>query len=100
MLRQRQHAEAAQCTGQREEKARREELADHQAAGHHAQQADPGRIAPAVARQHHQHDDVGQPRLDAGQGAGQRRLGHGKRDRRRRIARDAVVVGRDRQLNS
>jgi hypothetical protein len=53
VLRQSQHAQAAQRTGQSEEKSRGEELADHQAADHHAQQADPGRIAPAVAHQHH-----------------------------------------------
>jgi hypothetical protein len=86
--------------GQGEKEARSEELPDRQAAGEHAQQADPGGVAPAVARQHHQHDDVGQPRLDARQGAGQCRLGHRKRDRRRRVAGDAMVIGRDRQLNS
>jgi hypothetical protein len=62
--------QAERRPGQRQEKAGGKEEAEQQAAGQDAQGADPDRRAPAVAGQHDERNDVGQPRLDAGQRRG------------------------------
>ena len=70
------------------------------AAGNHAQPADPGRGAPSVAGEHDQRDDVRQPRLDAGQGQGNGRVDQGQPDRRRGQPGDAMVFGGRGEFNN
>ena len=90
---QREHGEAAYGACEAQEESRREEVAEQQAARHHAQQRYPCRRAPAVACQDDQRDDIGQPGFDAGQRRGDGVLQHGEAERHRCHARDVVVFG-------
>jgi hypothetical protein len=75
-----QHEQAAGSPGEAEHESRGEKLAQRQRAGDDAQTRNPGGSAPAVAVQHQQGDDIGQPRLDAGYRQRNRRLGQGQAD--------------------
>lgn len=76
---------------QAQEETRREQLAEQQAGGEHAQQRDPGSLAPAMAQQDQQHDNVGQARLDARQRGRNCRFSHRQGDGCGRIAGHAVI---------
>ena len=89
-----QHDQAEHRASQAHEETRREKLPEQQTTGKHPQAADPGGSNPAVACQDDQRHDIGQPRLDAGQRQGNRRIDQRQTDCRRRQLRDAVVFGR------
>src|SRR5574343_1709613 len=90
--------QAERRAGQRQEEAGGEEETEQQAAGQYPQGTDPDGSAPAVAVQHDQGDDVGQPRLDAGQRRGNRRIDQRQANRRGGQPGDAAVVLGDGQL--
>jgi hypothetical protein len=100
MLRGAEGEQAERGAGQRQEEAGGEEVAEQQAAGQHAQTADPDGSAPAVAGQHDEGDDVGQPGLDAGQRRRNGRIDQRQADRRGGQPGDAAVFGGDGEFNN
>ena len=91
---------AGRWRARRQEEAGGEEVAKQQAAGQHAQGADPDRCAPAVANEDDEGDDVGQPRLDAGQWRGDCGVDQRQADGRRGQPGDAAVFGGDGEFNN
>ena len=100
MLRGAEGEQAERGAGERQEEAGGEEVAEQQAAGQHAQGADPYRRAPAVAGEDNQGDDVGQPGLDAGQRRRNGRIDQRQPDGRGGQPGDAAVFGGDGELNN